>query len=138
MSKPFCACTCEFAFLGNELSSRPFSFPHTSDYSHLGPRHILGLPEINMICCLKVHRSSERDAESWLRPPLPPYRFLASTCHHWPTPPALLCSWLHTPGLREAVGRTGGRGGQGAWLVLGTDGRKGDISCVIVQPHYSS
>lgn len=36
------------------------------------------------------------------------------------------------------MGQTGGRGGQGAWLVLGADGRKGDISGVIVQPHYSS
>lgn len=39
-----------------------------------------------------------------------------------------------------AVGGGGAKrgGGRGAWLALGADGRKGDISGAIVQPHYSS
>lgn len=92
--------------------------PHASDFSHLGRGRILGPPEINMVCCLEVHRPSEGDAESRFRPPSPPYRFPVSICHHWPTPPpppALLCPWLPAPGLGEAVGRSGGGQGGHGW-----------------------
>lgn len=78
--------TCKFVFWCDELSSPPFSFPHASDFRHLGCRCILGPPVIHKICCSRCIDPQRGMLKAGLDLHYP-VSYPAFTCHLWPALP---------------------------------------------------